>query len=63
MGQAEIGLLILIGVFFLGYGVCYWFQVRPHKKHIVWLNSRLETEHQSHMAMLGSPYWFGMRLK
>lgn len=52
MDQATIGLLILLGVFFLGYGASYLLQVRPSKAHIVWLNNRLEDEHRRRMELM-----------
>lgn len=51
MGQAEIGLLLLFGMFFFGYGVCYFFHAKPFKQHINWLNARLDENHQAYMAM------------
>ena len=51
IGQAGWGLVIFVGVFFLGYGACYFLHVRPLKEHNRWLNARLAEEHRSRMEL------------
>ncbi len=49
---SRVGLVVFFFVaVVLGYGICYFFHVRPLKEHNKWLNTRLGEEHRSRMEL------------